>query len=208
VRYHLLMSDMAQKRDIGDPRTVRDFRQGGEDAQAAGPADGADGLRHPRRGAGHLEQLEGHAAAQLYRETAEALEGGLESVNRESRARTRPSAPCARAGRLGPPRIRKPNSRATTAPYWQGLSTDTQAVFANLLRGLGDDEIRIDLHPDPDRDATRACLCAGRPSGHLFAPGGGAGAGGRERGGRADLYVQGRLRDGRVLGAGRRGRAL
>ncbi len=25
VRYHLLMSDMAQKRDLGDPRTVRDF---------------------------------------------------------------------------------------------------------------------------------------------------------------------------------------
>ena len=25
VRYHLLMSDMAQKRDVGDPRTVRDF---------------------------------------------------------------------------------------------------------------------------------------------------------------------------------------
>ena len=25
IRYHLLMSDMAQKRDIADPRTVRDF---------------------------------------------------------------------------------------------------------------------------------------------------------------------------------------
>ena len=44
------------------------------------------------------------------------------------------------------------------APYWQGLSTDTQEVFAKLLRGLGDDEIRIDLHPEPERDATRACF--------------------------------------------------
>jgi [protein-PII] uridylyltransferase len=44
------------------------------------------------------------------------------------------------------------------APYWQGLSTDTQEVFARLLRGLSDDEIRIDLHPEPARDATRACF--------------------------------------------------
>ena len=31
-------------------------------------------------------------------------------------------------------------------------------IFATLLRGLGDSEIRIDLHPDPDHDATRACF--------------------------------------------------
>jgi [protein-PII] uridylyltransferase len=31
-------------------------------------------------------------------------------------------------------------------------------VFANLLRDLGDDEIRLDLYPDEDRDATRACF--------------------------------------------------
>ena len=43
-------------------------------------------------------------------------------------------------------------------PYWQGLPTDTQATFARLLRGLRDDEIRIDLHPDVARDATRACF--------------------------------------------------
>jgi hypothetical protein len=49
-------------------------------------------------------------------------------------------------------------------PYWQGLSTAAHVVFANLLRGIRDDEVRIDLHPDPDRDATRACrsMCRAR----------------------------------------------
>jgi [protein-PII] uridylyltransferase len=43
-------------------------------------------------------------------------------------------------------------------PYWQGLDTNTHAVFATLLRDIPDDEVRIDLHPDLDRDATRACF--------------------------------------------------
>ncbi|NBO21703.1 MAG: ACT domain-containing protein, partial [Rhodobacteraceae bacterium] len=38
------------------------------------------------------------------------------------------------------------------------LPTDSHAVFAGLLADLPDNEIRIDLHPDPDRDATRACF--------------------------------------------------
>jgi len=32
------------------------------------------------------------------------------------------------------------------------------AVFARLLRDITEGEIRIDLHPDEDRDATRACF--------------------------------------------------
>ncbi|MEC7669296.1 MAG: [protein-PII] uridylyltransferase, partial [Pseudomonadota bacterium] len=43
-------------------------------------------------------------------------------------------------------------------PYWQGLHVTAHVVFANLLKDLADDEIRIDLHPDEDRDATRACF--------------------------------------------------
>ena len=34
----------------------------------------------------------------------------------------------------------------------------THVVFANLLRNLGADEIRLDVHPDTDRDATRICF--------------------------------------------------
>jgi [protein-PII] uridylyltransferase len=43
-------------------------------------------------------------------------------------------------------------------PYWQGLHVTAHKVFANLLRDIGDNEIRIDIHPDEDRDATRVCF--------------------------------------------------
>jgi [protein-PII] uridylyltransferase len=93
---------------------------------------------------------------QLYRDTADALDGGLESLNRENR---QDEAKRALKARLGWPAAEWAVEAARHyAPYWQGLSTDTQAVFARLLRGLGDDEIRMDLHPEPARDATRACF--------------------------------------------------
>ena len=157
VRYHLLMSDMAQKRDIGDPRTVRDFAKAVKtkkrldllcvltvcDIRGVGPAT--------------WNNWKAMLLRQLYRETAAALEGGLETVNRENRVDEAKGA------------LRKAlagwDAKALTAetkrhytPYWQSLSTATHAVFARLLTGLRDNEIRIDLHPDPDRDATRACF--------------------------------------------------
>jgi len=43
-------------------------------------------------------------------------------------------------------------------PYWQGMPAAAHVVFANLLHGIGNEEIRVDLYPDEDRDATRACF--------------------------------------------------
>jgi [protein-PII] uridylyltransferase len=94
---------------------------------------------------------------QLYKQTAEALEGGLENVNRENRKDDATRALRARLKGWDKAALDHEVSRHY-APYWQGLSTDTHLVFAHLLQGLADDEIRIDLHPDPDRDATRACF--------------------------------------------------
>lgn len=155
VRYHLLMSDMAQKRDIGDPRTVRDF------AKAVGSKRRLDLLTVLTvcdiRGVGPntWNNWKAMLIRQLYGQTADALQGGLEGSNRTQREDDSKSALRARLMTWDEADISRELQRHYS-PYWQGLSTDTHLVFAQLLHSLGDSEIRIDLHPDPARDATRA----------------------------------------------------
>jgi len=157
VRYHLLMSDMAQKRDIGDPRTVRDF------AKAVKTRKRLDLLTVLTvcdiRGVGPntWNNWKAMLLRQLHGLTTDALEGGLEHINREAREDEAKTALAARLADWGPDAIRDEIARHY-APYWQGLTTDTQEVFARLLQNLPDNEIRIDLHPEPARDATRAAF--------------------------------------------------
>ncbi|MFN4159043.1 MAG: [protein-PII] uridylyltransferase [Gemmobacter sp.] len=155
VRYHLLMSDMAQKRDLSDPRTLRDF------AKAVKTRRRLDLLCVLTvcdiRGVGPTtwNNWKAMLLRKLYRDTAAALEGGLEAVNRENREKEAKALLRQRLAGWARADIQRELARHY-APYWQGLSTETQAVFAGLLLNIEDNEIRIDLHPDPDRDATRA----------------------------------------------------
>ncbi|MGQ0565685.1 MAG: [protein-PII] uridylyltransferase [Gemmobacter sp.] len=157
VRYHLLMSDMAQKRDLSDPRTLRDFAKAVKTKRRLDLLTVLTVCDIRGVGPGTWNNWKAMLLRKLYRDTAAALDGGLEAVNRENREDE--------AKRLLAARLTGwPDADVATelarhyAPYWQGLPTDTQAVFARLLRGLGPDEIRVDLHPDPDRDATRAAF--------------------------------------------------
>ena len=157
VRYHLLMSDMAQKRDIGDPRTLRDFAKAVKTRKRLDLLTVLTVCDIRGVGPGTWNNWKAMLLRRLYSETANALEAGLETVNRDLR-----KDEAKRALREHLPDWSQAELRAELArhyaPYWQGLPTETQAVFARLLRGLGDDEIRIDLHPEPDRDATRAAF--------------------------------------------------
>ena len=157
VRHHLLMSDVAQKRDISDPRTVRDF------AKAVKTRERLDLLTVLTvcdiRGVGPNTWNNWKAVLlrNLYRMSAEALEGGLEEINMQKGAEAARKA--LRAALEGWDRAAlRHETRRHYDPYWQGLPTSAHVTFAHLLRDLGDDEIRIDLFPDKDRDATRACF--------------------------------------------------
>jgi [protein-PII] uridylyltransferase len=157
VRYHLLMSDMAQKRDLSDPRTVRDFAKAVKTRSRLDLLTVLTVCDIRGVGPGTWNNWKAMLLRKLYRDTAEALEGGLETVNREKREDEAKALLAAALQGWAEVDLKAETARHY-APYWQGLPTETQAVFAHLLRGIGDNEIRIDLHPDHDRDATRAAF--------------------------------------------------
>ncbi|MHC0052415.1 [protein-PII] uridylyltransferase [Actibacterium sp. D379-3] len=157
VRYHLLMSDTAQKRDISDPRTVRDFAKLVKTRKRLDLLTVLTVCDIRGVGPGVWNNWKAQLLRGLYRQTASALESGLEALNRETR-----ETEAKKALREALADWDKKDLRTETArhygPYWQGLQTDTHVIFAGLLREISNDEIRIDLKPDEGRDATRACF--------------------------------------------------
>jgi [protein-PII] uridylyltransferase len=157
VRNHLVMSDVAQKRDLADPRTVRGF------AKAMKTKKRLDLLTVLTvcdiRGVGPnvWNNWKAQLLRQLYRDTATALETGIEEIARESRTAEAKARLRDALADWDPKDVRAELGRHYD-PYWQGMPAAAHVVFANLLRDLGDDEIRLDLYPDEDRDATRACF--------------------------------------------------
>jgi [protein-PII] uridylyltransferase len=157
VRYHLLMSDMAQKRDIADPRTVRDF------AKAVKTRERLDLLTVLTvcdiRGVGPntWNNWKASLLRSLHRSTAMALETGLEDLNREqlegeAKKRLRKALSDWKKSAL------KTEVDRHYGPYWQGLDLATQVTFAKMLNGLKSHEIKIKTKQDEDRDATRVCF--------------------------------------------------
>ncbi|MFO1142667.1 MAG: [protein-PII] uridylyltransferase [Amaricoccus sp.] len=157
VRNHLLMSDVAQKRDLADPRTVRDFAQA---------------VKSPTRlklltvltvcdirgvGPGVWNNWKAMLLRALYGETLEYLTGG-------SQAASRPEREAAARAALSDTLADRPATEVATElarhypPYWLGFDTHTHAIFARLVRALPQGEPAMELELDFARDATRACF--------------------------------------------------
>lgn len=157
VRYHLLMSDMAQKRDISDPRTVRDFAKAVKTAKRLDLLTVLTVCDIRGVGPGTWNNWKAVLLRGLHSETSRALDTGLEDVNRDSRRNDARRKLREALQGWDAKDLRQEMARHYD-PYWQGLPLAAQVVFANLVRGIGDDEVRIDLLLDEDRDATRVCF--------------------------------------------------
>ena len=159
VRNHLLMSDVAQKRDISDPRTLRDFAKLVKTTRRLDLLTVLTVCDIRGVGPGTWNNWKAMLLRRLHAETENALKNGLEEINRDKRiGEAKRSLRHMLIARGWEPRAIKAELARHYDSYWPGLPTETHAVFAELLQGLGEDEIRIDLHPDTDRDATRAAF--------------------------------------------------
>jgi [protein-PII] uridylyltransferase len=157
VRYHLLMSDMAQKRDLSEPRTIRDFAKAVKTKKRLDLLTALTVCDIRGVGPGIWNNWKAQLIRALYRQTAIALDQGLEAVNRDT-AETEAKKALRTALADWPKKDLRHETTRHYGPYWQGLPTSTHVVFANLLKNIENGDIKLDLMPDDDRDATRVCF--------------------------------------------------
>jgi [protein-PII] uridylyltransferase len=159
VRHHLLMSDVAQKRDISDPAAVRAF---------------AEEVRTPSRlnlllvltacdimavGPGTWNNWKAQLLRQLHRRTREAMTGGSDSQTRSERLHEAQDALRAALTAEGwDAEAIEAEMERHYPPFFLGLTVETQALFARLRRGATEGKVASDITADESRDATRACF--------------------------------------------------
>ncbi len=159
VRYHLLMSDMAQKRDISDPRTVLDFCKAVQTVQRLNLLCVLTVCDIRGVAPNSWNDSKAYLIRNLYRQSRRALEEGIADFTREYR-----SAEAKKALRKALPNWPKKDLRSETTrhyePYWQGLQVSAHVDFAQMLKKLDQapDQMFINLFPDEARGATRACF--------------------------------------------------
>ncbi|MEO0931785.1 MAG: ACT domain-containing protein, partial [Pseudomonadota bacterium] len=157
IRYHLLLSDVAQKRDIAEPQTISGFAKAVKSVERLDLLTVLTVCDIRGVGPGTWNNWKAVLIRNLYRATKDVLQTGLEDLNRES-LETEAKRGLRAALADWEPKSVKTEIGRHYGPYWQGVPLSAQIVFADLLRNIPDDEIRIDLMLDEDRDATRACF--------------------------------------------------
>ena len=158
IEQHLTMSDVAQKRDLSDPRTVRDFAL---TVQSMGRLNLLTTLTVcdiRGVGPGTLNQWKTQLLRSLYYQTQSALMGAFGKDGNFHRADEAKEEVARLLPASWSSEERDLEINRHYEPYWQGLDIDTQLTFAKLLNGASADEIKIDISANADRAATRACF--------------------------------------------------
>ncbi|HCD16003.1 MAG TPA: [protein-PII] uridylyltransferase [Rhodobiaceae bacterium] len=151
VREHLVMSDVAQRRDLSDPRTIQDF---------ANTVQTNERLKHllvltevdiKAVGPGVWNGWKAKLISELYFETQALLVGSGDIVNRAERVAAAQSAFSLALPEDWTPRRLSAYMRLHSHAYWLNFPTDVQVHHAALIEKSKTQPLIIDARPDPAR---------------------------------------------------------
>lgn len=153
VANHLHMSDVAQRRDLSDPRTIDDF---------VSFVQTTEHLRHlyvltavdiQAVGPGTWNGWKAQLLRELYDETESVLTGGASLANRQTRIAEAHAAFTARLPHVSPEHLAHYVQRHRPS-YWLNVDLDTQCRHYDLLAQAHDEPMVIDFVYDDARDVT------------------------------------------------------
>ena len=159
VRHHLVMSDVAQKRDINDPRTIADFAGLVSDVERLDLLCVLTFCDIHGVGPGTLTAWKTALLVELYRATRAALENrGADAT--AARVAAAQQALAARLHDRPATDVSRELKRHGKA-YWLGLDTDTHATLAGLLDQVNSDNpIVIEVRDLSGCGTSRICIAA------------------------------------------------
>ncbi len=142
VRYHLIMSNTAFRRDIEDPKTIADFTEAVQSMERLRLLLGADRRRYPRGRAEGLERMEGAAAPRALSARREIAFRRSHHRRPRGPRRRDPEAACAPSSPIGAMPISRPMLRAAPLPCWLSFPLPSLVRQARLIR-----EAELDKRP-------------------------------------------------------------
>ena len=157
VKNHLLMSDVAQKRDLSDPRTVRDFATLVKSRTKLKLLTVLTACDIRAVGPGVWNNWKAQLIRNLYYLTHKALSSGLEDVGKIATVDEAQNALKKKLVGWDSNIIEHELGRHYKS-YWQGLNSETHFIMANMLEDMSNIESKLELIPDKDKDATMACF--------------------------------------------------
>ncbi len=157
VLNHLLMSDVAQKRDISDLRTVRDFAKTVKSATRLKLLLVLTVCDIRGVGPNVWNNWKAMLLRQLYSLTLDALTEGAQAKSQPEREAAAKTALKKTLKDWKKDALEAEFDRHY-APYWLGLDTKTHRIFARLGRKGAAKDIVSKIRQDDDRDATQACF--------------------------------------------------
>ena len=160
VREHLVMSDVAQRRDLSDPRTVEDFAKIVQSMERLNHLFVLTEVDIKAVGPGVFNGWKAQLLRELYAETASRFNAGTALVARGERLDGAKTAFAQLADKAWKKRKLNGYMRRQSDAYWLSFSTEAQLRHADMIAAMeaAGEPVALEVHGDKLRDCSEITI--------------------------------------------------